>query len=308
MDFDDACRVLADFGLNELLDPASWHWIIEDGWFKYHLHHPEYADMLHIKEVLRANPDEKKILLGEALSVISSKWKDSKNKELQKASVAISLLKQEPDSHYTKELCMEKKAKWQSDPRNKMKIAEIVIFFSFDRGIEDATRRLHEALAHPGQDSFIIDASGRRLSNGEIADRMTKGEKGKRLSKEEIKRWNDTLWPLDPSAGIDEVLEAKRRSGGDLRSYIRPVLICKHFMYLLAEISRHHYGHEVYIVSTSAGSKLFKNADGGDLTNHVVVYDKTDGVYRDPSAYVWLNSEKHNIENLSYKETGVILR
>ncbi len=288
MEYNEACRILSDFGLGELLDPNSWHWTLnEKGWFK-HNHDPEYVNIKHISNVLREKSLNETKLISEALFIVSKPWKISDNKILQNASEAILLLKldrfmkesnknlkQEPDPRH-----IMMKPKWITNPDNKEKIKMIVKFFGFDKGLDDTTNRLHEAIAHVGND-------------------MT------------------DEWSIDPQLAIEKVLKAINECGKERKKYIPPRLICKHMSYLLAEISRYHYGHDVDIVETIDGSEIIRNKDGSKLTRHVVVYDRTDDVYRDPSVYwmifdngIWKPKKESSINtaNLTAKQAGVILK
>lgn len=91
MNPDEVKRVFERFHLAEALNPASWHWIIEEKGL-FHKHHPENAEQRHINEVRAKLSAGEKALLDEALRVLAESWKGSGSPDAQKAVAAIDVL------------------------------------------------------------------------------------------------------------------------------------------------------------------------------------------------------------------------
>jgi hypothetical protein len=189
----------------------------------------------------------------------------------------MSKRKQEPHSDDVKS-----KDEYISRKENRDKVSKIVRFFGFDKGLEDTTNRLYEAVQHVSQ------------------------EDGPKAEKELM---NAESYKIPAHRIVDEVVDAIEKSDGNREKYVPPRRICKHFAYLLGEISRHQYGHNIDIVSTKAGCEILNG-----LTRHVVVYDRTEDVYRDPTPYKrifhdgeWKDTSKAGIKlhNLTHKQVGV---
>lgn len=93
MDHGEACRVLADFGLGEAIDPRSWHWEIDvkTGLFK---HRKGNAEAEHISEVRKKLSEDERGRLDEALATIAHTWENANNEEVRRAASAIHKLLQ----------------------------------------------------------------------------------------------------------------------------------------------------------------------------------------------------------------------